>query len=185
MRNVRTAGRRCAYVGAVQISQSDPTATSQSSTEVATPVYGDELVVGTRYDLGSRTITEDEIIEFARQWDPQPFHTDRDVAAAGPFGRIIASGIHSIAIYTRMSVEVTRTWAVVAGKGLSDVRFLRPVFADTELRGVLTISDIVAQRPGRVEVIMTGELLAGDKPVVTIAFENVVSTRPASGPAVS
>ena len=62
-------------------------------------LYAEDLVIGSAWDLGSYVVTEPEIIEFARQWDPQGFHVDPDVAAAGYFGGIIASGIHTMAIF--------------------------------------------------------------------------------------
>ncbi len=61
--------------------------------------YGEDLAVGTVYQLGTHTVSEAEQLDFAAQWDPQDFHTDADAAAAGPFGGLIASGIHTLSIY--------------------------------------------------------------------------------------
>ena len=98
--------------------------------------YGEDLVVGTVYQLGTHTVTEAELVEFASQWDPQDFHIDTDVAASGQFGGLIASGIHTMSIYQRLSVlSVFNHWSVIAGRSLREVRFTRPVRPGAELTG--------------------------------------------------
>ena len=52
----------------------------------------DDYAEGETFDFGDYLVTADEIIEFARRYDPQPFHVDPQAAAAGPFGGLIASG---------------------------------------------------------------------------------------------
>jgi acyl dehydratase len=68
-------------------------------------LYAEDLAVGQRFQLGTYTIGEAELLEFARKYDPVPIHTDPDAAAAGPFGGLIASGFNTIAIYQRLVVE--------------------------------------------------------------------------------
>ena len=80
-------------------------------------LYAEDLPVGSTVELGSHAVTLEEMLEFARQWDPQGFHTDPEVAAAGHFGEVIASGIHTLGIYQRLSVEgAVGRWAVIAGR---------------------------------------------------------------------
>jgi acyl dehydratase len=55
----------------------------------------DELSVGQEFDFGAFTMTLEEILDFARRFDPQPFHVDEVAARSGPFGGIIASGLHT------------------------------------------------------------------------------------------
>lgn len=132
----------------------------------------DAIVVGTTYELGSYDVTEDEIIEFASRWDPQDFHVDRAAAAAGHFGEVIASGVHTLAIFQRLAVEsVFRKWAVIGGRRLSQIEFLSPVRPGTTLVGVLRIHDIEPESPTRSLVTAVGTLSTNGDVVFTIAVE--------------
>jgi hypothetical protein len=59
-------------------------------------MYFDDLPKGFTFETGTRTLGEDEILAFARQWDPQDFHTDPEAAKASPYGGLIASGFHAL-----------------------------------------------------------------------------------------
>ena len=89
-------------------------------------LYAEDLAVGQRFEFGSYTISEEEILRFAQQYDPVPIHIDKEAAAKGPFGGLIASGFNTLAIYQRLIVEAV--WSKVAGiVGRSfDVRLFRP-----------------------------------------------------------
>ena len=67
--------------------------------------YWEDLRIGEEAEHGSHTITEEEILAFAREYDPQPFHVDPEAAAAGPFGGLIASGWQTAAIYMGLYVR--------------------------------------------------------------------------------
>lgn len=73
--------------------------------EPATPgsVFAEDLVVGEVHELGGYEVHAAEIVDFARRWDPLPFHLDDDVAQ-GAFGRLIATGLHSMGILQRLAV---------------------------------------------------------------------------------
>src|SRR6267143_4123876 len=98
-------------------------------------LYAEDLAAGQRFELGSYTISEDEILSFAKQYDPVPIHTDKDAAAKGPFGVLIASGFNTLAIYQRLIVEAV--WTQVAGiVGRSfEVRLSRPMRPGTIITG--------------------------------------------------
>jgi len=105
-------------------------------------LYLDDLKAGQRFATGSVTVSEAEIIAFARQFDPQPFHTDADAARDTPFGGLIASGWHTCAVGMRLMVEnyIGRTVSL-GSPGIDDIRWLKPVRAgDT-----LTYSRIVIE----------------------------------------
>ncbi|MGV0838241.1 MaoC/PaaZ C-terminal domain-containing protein [Mycolicibacterium thermoresistibile] len=105
-------------------------------------VYAEDIRAGTEYALGSYTLSEADIIRFASEWDLQGFHTDPAVGRRSPFGGVIASGIHTVAICNRLSVEATfSAWAVIAGRRLVDVEFHRPVRA-CSLTGTLRVLDV-------------------------------------------
>ncbi|MDL9935290.1 MaoC/PaaZ C-terminal domain-containing protein [Gordonia sp. ABSL1-1] len=155
------------------ISPQPPTASAR--------IYADDLQVGRRYELDQYTITEDELVAFASAWDPQDFHIDGDAARSGAFDGLIASGIHTLAIYQRLAVTKTfATWSVIAGRRLDDVRFLRPVRPDDTLTGTIDIVDVVLEPArGRGLVITDAELVNqyGD-PVLRARVEAYVRTRP-------
>lgn len=99
-------------------------------------LYAADLTAGQRFAFGSYTITGDEMVAFARSWDPLPLHTDQAAAAAGPFGGLIASGVQTIAIYQRLAVPAL--WsriAVIAGRTLREIQLTRPVRPGMTLTG--------------------------------------------------
>ncbi len=143
-------------------------------------VYAEDVAKGTAYQLGSYTVTEDELVEFATQWDPQAFHIDKNFADAGQFGGLIASGIQTLAIYQRLVVkEVFSQWSVIAGRSLRDVRFLRPVRPGDVLTGTVAIDDVEFDDRARALVTMTAELVNGEgKSVLSAVVDAYIRTRP-------
>jgi acyl dehydratase len=96
--------------------------------------YFEDFEPGQDIDLGTRTVTEDEIVAFAREFDPQPFHIDRAAAADSIFGGVIASGWHTCSIMMRMVVDgLMNRSASMGSPGLDGVRWLAPVRAGDTL----------------------------------------------------
>ncbi|MFE1600945.1 MaoC family dehydratase [Methylobacterium sp. ID0610] len=116
------------------------------------------LAIGATYDLGCYHFTRDEILRFARAFDPQPFHTDEAAARASHFGGLCASGWHTAAAWmNRMIAARTRGVALarergepVAASGPSpgfrDLEWLKPVYAGDTIRYAATITEA---RPSR------------------------------------
>jgi acyl dehydratase len=97
--------------------------------------YFDDYLPGATYDCGSVSVSEDEIISFARQFDPQPFHVDPGAAARGPFGGLIASGWHTAALVMRQLVEhYLSEEASLGSPGLDEMRWPDPVRPGDTLR---------------------------------------------------
>jgi acyl dehydratase len=97
--------------------------------------YFEDYVPGRVYEFGSITVTEPEIIEFAKQFDPQYFHTDPERAKASRFGGIVASGWHTICLAMRLYVEYYLTHAAsLASPGMDEVRWPNPVRPGDTLR---------------------------------------------------
>jgi len=141
--------------------------------------YAEDLCPGTERDLGSYRLTRNELIEFAERWDPQSFHVD--ASASGYFGDVIASGAHTLAIFQRLSVLSDEShWAVIAGVGLRDVRFLAPVRPDVELRGRSRVESVDLE-PERRRGLVTkrGALFAGDTQVLDLTSAAYVRMRAA------
>jgi acyl dehydratase len=98
--------------------------------------YWEDFRVGEETVHGSHAITEEEIVRFALEFDPQPFHTDAAAAAGGPFGGLIASGWHSAALYMGMFVRnVLLDSASLGSPGVEELRWLAPVRPGDVLTG--------------------------------------------------
>jgi acyl dehydratase len=96
--------------------------------------YFEDFYVGQEIALGSRTVTEEEIIAFATQFDPQPFHVDHDAAGASIFGSVIASGWHTCSMIMRMVVDsLLGASSSMGSPGLDKVRWPQPVRAGDTL----------------------------------------------------
>lgn len=120
----------------------------------------EDLPIGDVLDLGAYTVTEEEIVAFAQVWDPQYFHVDREAAATSNFGGIIASGIHTMAIFQRLCVaNFFSRYDIIAGRKISELRFNRPVFPGTILRGQMMINSVESAGPGRAAFTSTGTLI--------------------------
>ncbi|MFN0090728.1 MAG: MaoC family dehydratase [Acidimicrobiales bacterium] len=112
----------------------------------------EDLAVGDAADLGSTSVSEAEIIEFASKYDPQWFHLDPVAAGESIYGGLIASGWHSCAILMRLAVD---SWlnrqAGLGSPGLDELRFKGPVRPGDTLRGRIEILELVpsASKPDR------------------------------------
>lgn len=90
--------------------------------------YWEDLEVGHIYPLGSKALSEQEIVAFARQFDPQPFHIDREAAEASIFGGIIASGWHTCSVVMRLMVDnFLHPETSLGSPGMDEVRWPKPV----------------------------------------------------------
>jgi acyl dehydratase len=98
-------------------------------------VYWEDLQPGQVLDLGCITPTREEIIAFATQFDPQPFHLDDEAAKASVFGGLCASGWHTCAMAMRLMVtNFLQTAASLGSPGLENVKWMKPVFPGDTLR---------------------------------------------------
>lgn len=145
----------------------------------ASTVFADDIAAGTTYPLGTARVTEQDILTFATQWDPQYFHVDPEAAASSPYGGLIASGIHTVAVLQRLSVEaVYGRWATIAARGIRDLRFTRPVRPGTELTGSLVVQDVQPRGEHRSLVTVASRLddVQGD-PVLEVSLDVYVARR--------
>ncbi len=139
--------------------------------------YFEDYPAGHVYEFGSITVTEAEIIEFARQFDPQYFHLDPEKAAESEFGGIIASGFHTASIAMRLYVDhyLSHT-ASLASPGVDEVRWPHPLRPGDTLKIRVTILEARLSRSkpdrgivrGRVEVINQRQEVVLSMTVVSI-----------------
>lgn len=109
--------------------------------------FFEDYAAGHVYEFGTITVSEQEIIDFARRYDPQPFHVDPVKAAASEFGGIIASGWHTISLAMRLFVDHYMSHvASLASPGVDEVRWPSPLRPGDTLRVRVTILEA---RPSR------------------------------------
>lgn len=131
--------------------------------------YWEDFAVGDVFDLGTRTVTREEIVAFASQWDPQPFHVDEQAARSSSFGGLIASGWHTASLCMRLYVDALLLDAASMGSpGLDEVRWLAPVRPDDTLSVSLSVLDTrpSSKEPGRGTVLLQWEAANQDGVVV-------------------
>ena len=127
--------------------------------------YFEDFRPGQTVELGSRTVTEEEIVAFARQWDPQPFHTDPEAARDSVFGGLIASGWHTGAMWMRLYVDSLLGGSASQGStGVEELRWLAPVRPGDTLTGRLEVLEAVPseRRPDRGTVRIRAEMVNQD-----------------------
>ena len=146
--------------------------------------YFEDYVPGAVYEYGVRTVSEPEIIEFATAFDPQDFHVDGAAAAAGPFGGLIASGLHSAALAMRLLTDHYISWVASLGSpGLDGLAWPAPLRPGDQvrLRAEVLEARVSASKPDRGIVRTRVQLLTGgDLIVVDTTIVNLLARRPPS-----
>ena len=124
-----------------------PCSANTNNMHSAAPRYWEDYEVGQKFQLGSTSFTAEEIVEFGRQFDPQPFHIDGAAAKASMFGGLIASGWHVAAKMMRLFVDnyVDRRTAL-GSPGVDELRWLKPVRPGDTLSGWVECSAKVPSR---------------------------------------
>ena len=121
----------------------------------------EDFVEGGSIDLGSKTVTADEIVEFASEFDPQPMHLDEQAGKAGILGGLSASGWHSCAMFMRMLCDNLVLDSTSQGSpGIDYVKWKKPVLAGDTLIAKSTVLSkrISAKRPNLGFVTMRAEM---------------------------
>jgi len=97
-------------------------------------IYWEDLQPGTVRELGTTSVTAEEIKDFAEQFDPQPFHLDEVAGRRSIFGNLCASGWHTCALAMRLTVDNLLSESSSMGSpGLESLRWLKPVYPDDRL----------------------------------------------------
>jgi len=145
--------------------------------------YFEDLEVGAETYFGSYDVTRDEILEFARKYDPQPFHLSDEEAAKTHFGRIAASGWHTCAMTMAVIARhvVDDEQAGLGSPGIDELRWRRPVYPGDTLHVRGTIVDRTPSRSKphmgsfRTEMIVTNQ---DDQAVMTFTSIVLIRRRP-------
>ena len=107
--------------------------------------YFDNFTIGERFTSRALTVTEEDIVQFAEQFDPQPFHLDNARAETSLYKGLIASGFHTVALCFRLFVESGELEACSMGSpGIDELRWLKPVRPGDQLK---TNTEVIEIRP--------------------------------------
>lgn len=115
-------------------------------------IHFEDLPVGRILEFGSHVVSRDEMLDYARQYDVQPFHLSDEEAAKTRFGRLAASGLLTASIAMGVSTRylVAHDFQGQGSPGLEDLAWLHPVYADDRLRIVAEVTEarISQSKPG-------------------------------------
>lgn len=144
--------------------------------------YWDDIKEGEVFELGSRTLDKERMVAFAREFDPQPFHTDEKAAEASIWGGLIASGWLTGSVLMRIFYDgYLKDTASLGSPGLDELRWLKPVRPGDTLTVRLTVLETAASRskPDRGIVRSLMEVLNQHGEVVmTTKGVNFIKRRP-------
>ncbi len=145
--------------------------------------YFEDIAVGETARFGSYAVTRDEVLDFARRYDPQPFHLSDEAAAQTHFGRLAASGWHSCAMAMAMLVEQMAADPIASrgAAGIDELRWRRPVHPGDTLDCETEVIDCQPAPGrddiGRVRSRLTMRNQAGERVLTMIAL-TLIATRP-------
>lgn len=128
--------------------------------------YFEDFQIGQRIAFGRYTVTQSEIIEFAKRYDPQVFHIDETHAVTAELGGIMASGWHTTAIFMRLAVDAyLGDAAVLTSPGVDELRWLAPVRVGDIISGEAVVEQarLSASKPDRGIVTTAVHLWNEDK----------------------
>jgi len=143
-------------------------------------IYFEDLVIGAETEFGSYEVTREEVLEFARKYDPQPFHLSDEAAAKTHFGRLAASGWHTAAMTMAVIARrvVDNKQAGLGSPGIDELRWKKPVYPGDTLtvRGKL-----VDVRPSRskpdIGSIRTDHVITNQDGETVMTFTSIVLMR--------
>ena len=142
-------------------------------------LWYEDFAVGDTFPFGSYAMDKAEMIAFATQWDPRDFHTNEAFAASTLFGSVTASGINTLAVYTKLLNEKTGDWAARGALGYESLRFPKAVLPGDVLTGETEILErrLSKSRPGYGIIKVRDSLTNQDGNLVLELFPAVLVER--------
>jgi acyl dehydratase len=145
--------------------------------------YLEDFAAGQTFNTGRHRVDKDQIIAFARQFDPQPFHTDEEAARQSPFGGLAASGWHTAGMTMRLMLDGEfKPAGGILGVGFDDLSWPRPVRPGDELHAISEILDVrpSKSKPDRGMIrVRTTTFNQNNEPVMVFTGNLLVPRRPA------
>lgn len=152
-----------------------------SGTEPNRPtICFEDLQVGDFRQSRSRTVTRDEIVEFARQYDPQWFHSDPEAAKDSVFGEVVASGIHVLAMWRQLDHEINSDIDYVCGIGWDEMRLHRAIRSGDVIHVTSRIVELIPSKSRKdrgTALTRYAVVLEDGTEAVTFTSINLVYTR--------
>jgi acyl dehydratase len=147
--------------------------------------YLEDFAAGQTFNTGRHRVDKEQIIAFARQFDPQPFHTDEEAARQSPFGGLAASGWHTAGMTMRLMLDGEfKPAGGILGVGFDDLSWPRPVRPGDELHAISEILDVrpSKSKPDRGMIrVRTTTFNQNNEPVMVFTGNLLVPRRPISG----
>ena len=140
-------------------------------------LFFDEIEVPSRLEGPSQIIKREEMVEFAKTWNPLPIHLDEDFAR--PYGGLTASGPYLLAFRIRLIHKMERQPAVIASFGYDEVRFKAPAHAEDTLTISLDFEKkrLSSSKPDRGIVTVRQSLINQDGELILTVLDNVLVRR--------
>jgi len=142
--------------------------------------YLEDMEVGVETKFGTYAVTRDEVLEFARKYDPQPFHLSDEEAAKTHFGRIAASGWHTTAMTMRVLVGYldANPQAGLGAAGIDELRWKIPVYPGDTLHVFGKVLDVTPSRSKPdIGSIRTQTIVRNQDGKDVMTFTSIVSMR--------
>jgi acyl dehydratase len=145
--------------------------------------YFEDFKPGDVIELGARTISKESILAFAREFDPQPFHTDEEAARRSIYGGLLASGWHTGSLLMRILYDgLLHDTASLGSPGIDELRWVKPVRPGDTLSGRMTVLEAIPSRSkpdrGLIRSLMEMRNQHGEV-VLTIRGLSLIARRPA------
>lgn len=145
--------------------------------------YFEDFEVGQSFQTRGMTITESQILDFAMQYDPQPFHIDKIAAKESIFGQLIASGMQTMAVSFRLWYDAgVMKSASLGSPGIDEMRWTAPVHAGDTLHVVVSVVEKTPSRskPDRGMVMMKYQVFnQHNAPVMSYLARQIIARRAA------
>ena len=133
--------------------------------------YYEVFAVGDVIDYGSYTTEKAEMIDFAKRWDPRPFHVDETFAASTLYGELTASGVYTLAIFTNLCNKATGDWVVRGALGYERLNFPAAVRAGDVGSGQSTVmAKRVSKSRPELGIITTHETMTNQRGETVLDF---------------
>ncbi|MCZ6587199.1 MAG: MaoC family dehydratase [Alphaproteobacteria bacterium] len=142
-------------------------------------IYFEDLAAGQEYDLGSRTLDRAAIVDFATEFDPQPFHVDEEAAEQSIYGGLIASGWQTCGVYMRLLCDSFLLQVHSMGSpGVDELRWLGPVRPGDTLSAKLRIDEVRVSKskPDR-GIIMTADEVRNQEGDLVLTLKSPLMVR--------